>query len=117
MLNRLLMLVAGIMLISCSSVSVLRNPGVSSDDLERDPETIRVYSTADAGQEYIVLGSIVVASDAGENANRPMKILKEEAAFLGADAVVNLRLEFEYGNWDVAIKATATAVKFVTTTK
>lgn len=98
----------------CASTAHLR-----TDDLRqtvqgaRDPEKIAVYSSFEAGgKEYQVLGQVIAAADAGDDAYIAVEKLRKEAAELGADAVVQLRLEAEYGNWNTAIKATATAVKY-----
>jgi len=55
-----------------------------------DPQMIKVYSSNDVGQPYDVIGSVAVDSPGGgEDA---LKALKEEAALLGANAIINVKL-------------------------
>lgn len=107
-------LVALIALVGCSSTARLRTDDVSLGNLaKKTPKEVAVYSSADAGgKEYQVIGQVVASADAGNDASVAVDKLKEEAASLGADAVVQLRLEAAMGYWNSAIKATATAVKF-----
>ncbi|NTV47166.1 MAG: YbjQ family protein [Chlorobiales bacterium] len=105
-----------LVLISCAGCSSVAN--LKTDDLGSQvfnltsAESIKVYSTSDAGREYKVIGQVVADADAGKEAKKAVNLLKEEAAKLGADAIVNLRLEIDAGYWNSAIKATGTAVKF-----
>lgn len=97
---------------SCYSVAHLP----TNDSTERFEKTeyseIKVYSVSDIDKEYIIIGQVVANADAGTDGNVPVNYLKKEAAKLGADAIINLRLEVDYGYWMNAIKATGTAVKF-----
>lgn len=99
--------------IGCSSVAHLKTDDVQNQSLTAtSSENVKVYSTANAGRSYSVIGQVIADVDAGENAKKAVDALKKEAAALGADAIVNLRLEIDMGYWSNAIKATGTAVKF-----
>lgn len=76
------------------------------------PDQVAVYATANAPYDYTVIAELVTMADAGQDADVPVRILREEAANIGADAIVNLRLNFGSGFWLSGIKATATAVKY-----
>jgi uncharacterized protein YbjQ (UPF0145 family) len=109
----LISLVGSLALIGCASTARLKTDDVQSGSIAKVmAKDVAVYSTTDAGgKQYDVIGQVVASSDAGEDASIPMNLLKEEAAALGADAVIDLRLEVDYGYITNAIKATATAVK------
>ncbi len=107
----LFIIIFSITLISCNSVAHLRTDNTSSHYSSTNPSKIQVYSTSKINRQYEILGEVVANCDAGENASKSVGYLQEEAAELGADAIINLKLEFDYGAWDVAIKATGTAVK------
>ena len=74
-------------------------------------KAVKVFSTAKIGQEYSIIGEVVADADAGEQSAVSVDKLKIEAAKLGADAIINLRLEIDTGYLQNAIKATGTAVK------
>ncbi|MBK8803020.1 MAG: heavy metal-binding domain-containing protein [Fibrobacteres bacterium] len=99
---------------SCASTARVRTDDLKLADLRAsDPAKIAVFSTADAGgREFQVLGQVIASADAGNDADIAVEKLKEEAAEMGADAVVLMRLEGDLGYWNNAIKATATAVKY-----
>lgn len=97
---------------ACVSVSHLKTHDSSQTFPPTAPSSIKLFSTADAdNRDYIVIGEIIASADAS-SAEKPIKYLKKEASKMGADAIINLRLEFEYGGWSTAIKSTGTAVKF-----
>jgi len=56
------------------------------------------------------LGSVVASADAGTNSKISVDMLKEEAAKLGANGIINLRLAIDTGYMQSAIKSTGTAV-------
>jgi len=101
------------LLSSCSTVAAFKtaDSGDASFDAT-NAKDIKVYSVSDIGQEYQVIGQVVASADAGSNSEKAVNHLKKIAAKLGADAVVDLRLEISQGYWQNAIKATGTAVKF-----
>lgn len=51
---------------------------------------IKVYSSLNINKNYVVIGSI--AADAVGNSEDALEALKEEAALIGADAVVDVKL-------------------------
>ena len=100
-------------MISCSSVANIRTADNEDMTFEKtNANDVKVYSVSDIGKEYIVIGQVVASADAGSNSEKTVSYLKKEAAKLGADAVVDLRLEIDQGYWQNAIKAYGTAVKF-----
>ena len=54
------------------------------------PEDVKVYSGDIFDYKYIVIGSVAV--DKPGDGDAALEILKEEAASIGADAVINVRL-------------------------
>ena len=96
----------------CSTVAQIQ-----TDDLEHKyPATnssqIEVYSMNKIEKEYSVIGQVIASADAGTDASVSINLLKKEAAKLGADAILNMRLEIGYGYWSSAIKSKGTAIKF-----
>ncbi len=100
-------------LLSCVTVGHLK----TDDNVQSFPETnvnkISIYSTKKIDKEYVVLGELVTSSDSERNSKTSVNFLKKEAAKLGADAIINLRLEYGTGFWTVAILSKGTAIKFI----
>lgn len=103
-----------ILLSSCSTVSRIQTDDTKVTGLvETNAELVEVYSTKDAAKKsYIIIGQVVSCADAGQNSNVAVDLLKKEASYLGADAIVDLRLSITMGYWTNGIKATGTAVKY-----
>jgi hypothetical protein len=111
-MKKILFVVLGsVLLFGCSSVAHLQTDDGQVSVSKSNPAAIKAYSTAKIASEYIVIGEVVADVDAGEDAKAAVKKLKDEASKLGADAIINLRLEVDTGYWQNAIKATGTAVK------
>lgn len=106
-----LSLISGFLFFGCSSVANLQTDDVPMSVEKTIPSAVKVYSTANIGSEYVVIGEVIADADAGENASAAVNKMKSEAAKLGADAVINLRLEIDTGYFQNAIKASGTAVK------
>jgi uncharacterized protein YbjQ (UPF0145 family) len=53
----------------------------------------------------------VAASSTGEQPERTASLLRAEAAGLGADAVVDVRMEMDMGYWLNAVKLSGVAVR------
>jgi hypothetical protein len=98
---------------SCSTSSVYRTDDTVKEFPRTFAEKVLVYSTDDIGREYIILGQVIASADGGNNSSKSVNIAKKEAAKLGADAILDLRLHIAYGQWDAAVNATATAIKFI----
>jgi hypothetical protein len=101
-----------LLFVSCSNVAHLRTSDNSTTYRESDPDKIEVYSTSNIGKQYIVIGEAMASYDAGENSEKSVELLKEEASKLGGDAIINLRLNFSMGYWTGGLTATGTVVKF-----
>lgn len=108
----LILLALNVIFMGCVSVANFR----TDDQVQAYPassfESIEVYSTDYVGKDFIVIGKVVASVDSGNNASKSVNALKKEAAKLGADAIINLKLEADYGYFSSAIKSTGTAVKF-----
>lgn len=73
-----------------------------------NPESIKVYS-GDIEQDYIVIGSVaslIPGINIGDKYNeRALKILKKHTAKLGADAIIHIKTNADFGGLSgVAIK-------------
>ena len=97
---------------SCYSVSHLQSDELVKEYPETNPDKIDIYSTEKGVRSYSVVGAVVASADAGDRADIPVYYLKEQAAKMGADAIINLRLEYAVGYWSIAIRASGTAVKY-----
>ena len=108
-----LLLVLGILLTGCSvahlstSESAQMYPPSNYDEIE-------VYSTDQTGRSYTVLGDVVASVEDFSNGDgsSSVKYLKKEAAKLGADGIINLKLEISDGVLTNAVTSSGTAVKF-----
>lgn len=107
---------------SCSTA--IRTDNTTQKYEPSESKRIEVYSTDKIGKEYEILGEVSSSAWAGEaqfrinpisdkNADASVNQLKKAAAKLGADAIINLRLSYEYGYKDFTdIMSNGTAVKF-----
>jgi uncharacterized protein YbjQ (UPF0145 family) len=75
-------------------------------------QSIEVFCEETTLKTKIIIGEVVVNIDAGSNTKLAIKYLKKEAAAIGAHAITNLRLEYDYGGRTYAIKASGTAVRY-----
>ena len=101
-----------ILLAGCSSVAYIQTDDAPDEITPiTNPDLIKVYSDEREELDYNVIGQVIADADAGSNAETAVKLLKKQAAKLGADAIINLRLEIDTGYWDSAVKATGTAIK------
>lgn len=97
---------------SCHTTSYLKTDDSPVVYRKSDPEKIKVYATPKIDRKYIPLGQVIVGHDSGNTATI-VNLLKNEAANLGADGIINLRLEIATGFLSTAgLKASGTAVKF-----
>jgi len=88
-MKKLLLVLSFALLTSC----VIKTHYIQDDAQafeKSSPSDIKVYTGADIGSDYDVIGSVAV--DAPGTGEAAVKELKEEAAKLGADAVINLQL-------------------------
>jgi hypothetical protein len=108
----LILMLAGLSF-SCSSIASLKtdnSPSATSANV--DASSVKVFVTdKEVAPGYETLGEVVVAADAGSGPDGVVRKLRAMAADLGADTIINLRIEYEYGYWSIAMKATGTAVK------
>jgi hypothetical protein len=109
---------AGVFTVLLGSVGCSTSAGLKTDDAVRAPadasdaSEVKVYSTNKIGKSYKTIGIVVADADAGDDAEKAVKALRQEAAQLGANAIVGLRLEVNYGFINSAIRATGTAVRY-----
>lgn len=103
-----------VLITSCSTVSKIQTDDAKITGLvETNPQLVEVYSTKDAAKKsYKIIGQVVSCADAGQDSEVAVKLLKKQASYLGADAIVDLRLAISMGYWSNGIKATGTAVKY-----
>ena len=99
---------------SCSTVSIIKTDDIAlTSAAETNPELVEIYSTKDAAsKKYTIIGQVVACADAGQDSKVVVDLLKEQAAHLGCDAIIDLRLSFAMGYWASGIKASGTAVKY-----
>ena len=96
----------------CQSASYLKTDNQPNQFLPTQAESIAVFSDANTGnKEFEIVGEVVAAKD-GQNAKGSVLLLKRSAAEMGADAIINLRLEIVQGYWAAAVKSSGTAIKF-----
>lgn len=100
------------MLASCSVSHILTN-----DNTQRyqptETENVEVFSSAKIDREYEIIGDVVSRVEDFNGANASVKYLKKEAAKIGADGIINLRLTIEQGYIGNGVEATGTAVKYI----
>lgn len=96
-----------------SSTSARLRTDDSADVLKAHDDVARValYTQSEIGRPYTIVGIVVAAADAGDDPKGPVAMLRKEAAALGADAVVDVWMEAEYGNMTGAVKLSGLAAK------
>ena len=88
-MKRLILILSVALLTSC----VIKTHYIQDDAQaydKTDPGSIKIYTGDNTGQQYNVIGSVAV--DAPGNGEKAIMELKNEAAKLGADAVINVKL-------------------------
>ena len=106
-----LLMILGVLLTGCSVAHIHTN-----DSVQMYPpsnfENIEVYSTDQTAKSYTIIGEVVASVEDFNNGSGSVKYLKKEAAKLGADGIINLKLEITEGFLGNAVTASGTAVKF-----
>lgn len=97
---------------SCWSTEHLKTDNVDQVYSQTNPDDIEVFSTDKIGKEYTIIGVVHASVDAGSVGSISVRYLRREASRIGADAIINLRLEIGYGFWRSGVKATGTAIKY-----
>lgn len=100
---------ASLALGACTTTARLPTEDARRASPRQDPGSVQVFAGREIGRKYHMVGTVIAAGD-GEDGHRALDGLRAEAAALGADAVVDLRLEIERGFWAAAVKATGLAV-------
>lgn len=100
-----------VLLAGCSTHAQVRTDNSTAKYNMTDPDRVQIFVDDKVGRDYEILGVVVYAVDAGNNASPAMRGLRRKASELGANAVINTRLEVEYGYWKAGLKATGTAVR------
>lgn len=78
---------------------------------ETDATKIAIFADAKVNKAYLVIGEVVFGRDSNDSA-KVIDGLCKQASLLGADAIINVRLECEYGKYHGGVKASGTAIKF-----
>lgn len=105
------LLLLGVLVTSCS-VARLQTDDAVIIYPPAYSENVEVYATDQFDKTYTVIGEVIVSAEDLSDASVPVKYLKKEAAKLGADGIINLRLEIGHAYFCNSIVATGTAVKF-----
>lgn len=103
-------MILGALFASCSSVHLL-TADTDQRYSQTSPERIEVYSLDKIGKPYVIIGQVVANAEAFSDDPVSIDNLKKEAALIGADAIINLRLEIGEGFMTNTVIATGTAVK------
>lgn len=109
----LLFLTVFVGLSSCMSVAYLPTDDANIPQAVQASKGVKVYATDDIGRDYVVVGDVIALVDAGRNSKKTVDFLRGQAQLLGADAIINLRLEVGVGYWLSGIQSSGTAVRFI----
>jgi uncharacterized protein YbjQ (UPF0145 family) len=107
----LLLLVSGVILVSCSTTHLLTDDSTQQYS-PGNPENIVVYTQVDINRSYTIIGEVIAIVEAFSDDPVYIDHLKREAAQIGADAIINLKLDLGDGMLTNTITASGTAVKF-----
>jgi len=109
--NLITFLIGFLLLASCSSSHVLTNTQQNYQPTQRDE--IDVFSNDQTGREYVIVAELVSTAEDWNGAKGSVKQLKKEAAKVGANGIINLKLSITPGLLGDAIVATGTAIKYI----
>ena len=109
-----LLTLLGVLLTGCS-VAHLHTDDTAQMYPPSNYENIEVYSTEQTGKSYIIIGEVVASVEdfSDGDGSGSVKYLKKEASKLGADGIINLKLEISEGILSNAVTSSGTAVKFI----
>jgi uncharacterized protein YbjQ (UPF0145 family) len=107
-----MLIILGAFLASCS-VTHLHSSDTNMNYPPVKAKNVEVYSTEQANTPYTIIGEVVASVEALGDGSSSVKYLRKEAGELGADGIINLRLEIGSGVLANAVIASGTAVKFV----
>jgi hypothetical protein len=97
---------------ACSNVHVLKTQDHKRTYNPTNPKDIDIIGSIKAKKAYRSIGLISVSHDSDSNIEVVSEMLKEEAAKLGADAVVDVRYQTIMGYWSGGVNASGVAVKY-----
>jgi hypothetical protein len=97
---------------SCS-VSHILTDDANGPYYPTDKKTIEVFSTDKTDRNYVIIGEVFASAEEFNGAESSVKHLKREAAKMGADGIINLRLRVSEGTFGNAVQAKGTAIKYV----
>jgi hypothetical protein len=97
--------------ITSTEAIVRTDDGPLGQDAATSPASVELYAMTPS-RAFDVLGTVVAAADGQDDAGDAVALLKETAAKIGAHAVIETRLEGEYGNTEGAVKLTGIAVRW-----
>ena len=100
-------------LTACSHTAHVRTDDSAMGDLPAtNPDSVKVYPAQTPRGSYDILGVVMASRDMGENSDDVLKLLREEAAKLGADAVVEANMTGATGFWQHGFNVEGLAVKY-----
>lgn len=108
---KILLILGLIVLSSCSVGRHIRTQDSAEKFTPTEPNHIQLHASEQIDKQYKILGLVSGAADSGEDPEQAIKILKSEAAKLGANAVYELRIQSIMGIWQAGVQATGIAVK------
>jgi len=103
-------LLAGLIVVfsGCGTTSVFfYNDGVTKPESKKDTGVISIYAQRTIEKDYIELGSVAVANVSSCTGDELKQLLRETAAEMGADAVINFKLDILYN-----YRASGIAIKY-----
>lgn len=89
-MNKILILLLGSLLFSGCSIATYYLQEGAKEKKPIDPKNVRIYSATALKSKYEVLGSIAV--DKMGDGDSALELLREKAASIGANAVIDARL-------------------------
>jgi hypothetical protein len=110
--NIIIVILFVLLFAGCSSSYGLRTNNTTKEYQRTSSSKIEIYSTDVAKKDYDIIGPVLGSADVGNSSDKPVLLLKREAAKLGADAVINLKLEYTMGVWAGGVLAKGIAIKY-----
>lgn len=111
-IRRILFVLVVAMACGCATSTRIRtddNPSLALAPVP--PAVVSIHSGEDIGRPYDILGLVVACMDGFADPGKLYELVRREAATLGADAVVDTRMDVAIGSWTLGARLSGVAVR------
>ena len=107
----MLLMITGVLVASCSVAHLYTSESVIRYT-PTDYEKIEIYVSETVEGEYTIVGEVIASAEDFNGSETSIKALKKEAAKLGANAVINLKMEIGHGYFGNSVISKGVAIRY-----